>query len=397
MQEDFHYYATYCAAYLAGHNHEESLQIGYWAQFVDCCSKTYIDKVQGPKSAATTQLQTELADASTDIVGLQDITRIWASFHFLPGDLYAERPKRTPLYMSKYRLICDTNSDLLVDTIDAARKGGIEACGLAMHILADTWAHRYFAGTPSFVINDANDFAEIIDTDEGPREYALKFRHNPVAADDIEKKIYTNSVRQDNEGSIMNLGHGRAGHLPDYSFIRYRFMPAWNEYEYIVKDNPSEYYKAFCQMVYAMKCLKNEEIFEKDRYAEDTVEPYKDEIMAVIRKRQLIASDDWKAFGKKLSGKDIDDFDIDRYAGAFVDAVGNAKDDTALGKFFVAALRQKSMVTNKIYKSGNLTAGYSVEYGKGGFEGMGDFRKLIRAKVMDKVKERENGKDPKDI
>ena len=91
MQLDFHYYATYCAAIIAGHTHEESERIAYSAQFVDCCSKTLLIKVGGPKAAATTQLQLELMDADTDPVGLQDITRIWSSFHFLPGDLDAKR------------------------------------------------------------------------------------------------------------------------------------------------------------------------------------------------------------------------------------------------------------------------------------------------------------------
>ena len=87
MQEDFHYYATYCAAYLAGHTHEESLTIAYSAQFVDCCSRSFLDGVGGPASATTTQAQGELANARTDLLGLQDITRIWASFHFLPAKL----------------------------------------------------------------------------------------------------------------------------------------------------------------------------------------------------------------------------------------------------------------------------------------------------------------------
>ena len=79
MQLDFHYYATYCAAYLAGYSHDESLEIAYSAQFVDCCSRALLHKIGGPKAAATTQLQLELMDASTDLTGLQDITRIWAS------------------------------------------------------------------------------------------------------------------------------------------------------------------------------------------------------------------------------------------------------------------------------------------------------------------------------
>ena len=77
MQIDFHYYATYCAAYLAGYSHEDSQAIAYSAQFVDCCSDTLFKKVQAPRAAATTQLQSELMDARTDLIGLQNITRIW--------------------------------------------------------------------------------------------------------------------------------------------------------------------------------------------------------------------------------------------------------------------------------------------------------------------------------
>ncbi|MBQ9606805.1 MAG: hypothetical protein IJV16_06480 [Lachnospiraceae bacterium] len=93
MQEDFHYYATYCAAFLAGYDHGESLKIAYSAQFVDLCTRTLLAKIKGPSNAATTQMQLELMDARTDPVGLQDITRIWAAVHFLPRDLYAGKQR----------------------------------------------------------------------------------------------------------------------------------------------------------------------------------------------------------------------------------------------------------------------------------------------------------------
>ncbi len=54
MQEDFHYYATYCAAFLAGYSHKESLDICYSAQFVDECSRTFLATINGPSEAATT-------------------------------------------------------------------------------------------------------------------------------------------------------------------------------------------------------------------------------------------------------------------------------------------------------------------------------------------------------
>ena len=77
MQKDFHYYATYCAAVIAGYSHEESLTVAYSAQFVDCCSRTLLAKVDAPSAAATTQLQLELMNVNTDPIALQDITRIW--------------------------------------------------------------------------------------------------------------------------------------------------------------------------------------------------------------------------------------------------------------------------------------------------------------------------------
>ena len=379
MQKDFHYFATYCAAFLAGYTHEESLDICYSAQFVDWCSRTLLSKLKAPLSAATTQLQLELMEARTDPVGLQDITRIWASFHFLPYDLYAEKKRCFKWYRNKYRLICKPNGALVADTVRLAKGRSLQAAGIAMHVLADTWAHRYFAGTPSLVINNTNYyFYELLPDGEGFRERPITFRHNPSAADDIENGIYTNSIYQGSESSIMNLGHGRAGHLPDYSFMRYKYLPAWGNYEEIIKDNPSDYYHAFCQMVYAMKYLRGAyERFEKATYDTETVAPWESEIKAILEKRQLDACADWKAFGEKLSGCEIEDFDLEKYQDEYQSAGKDEKDDTFLGKFILAALGQKSMVTNKIFKSGSLLAGFSVDFAAKGFAGIRDYIKLV--------------------
>ena len=376
MQKDFHYYATYCAAYIAGYSHGDSLAIGYSAQFVDCCSRSLITKLGGPKAASTTQLQLEMMDAKMDPVGLQDITRIWASFHFLPGDLYAEKKRVSRIYRNKYRLICKPNGTLVKDTVELAKGRGLPAVGIAMHVLADTWAHQNFAGTPSLVINNTNfHFYELL---EGDQRREIVFRHNPSAPDNLEKSIYTNSLYQPKENTVMNLGHGRAGHLPDYSFIRYAYLPAWADYEEIIKDNPSDYYHAFCQMVYAMKYLRGVyPDFETETYDEKSVAPWECEIRRILAKRQLDACEDWKAFGRKLSGEEIPEFDLMQYQQEYREAAKQEKDDTFLGRFFLAALAQKSMVTNKIFTSGNLLAGFSVDYVKDGFGGIRDFAKLV--------------------
>lgn len=378
MQMDFHYYATYCAAILAGYSHEESRTIGYSSQFVDCCSRTLLKKLGAQSSAATTQLQAELMDSRTDMIGLQDITRIWASFHFLPSDLYAD-VRGSKQYKSKYRLICNPNGPLLKDSVELAKGESLQAVGIAMHILADTWAHRYFAGTPSFVINNTNFFFyELIDSDEGTAERKVNFTHNPTAPDNVTTGRYTNSIYQASETSIMNLGHGRAGHFPDYSFAKYKYMPAWGDYSEIVKNNQSDYFNAFCQMIYAMKYLRGDiESFETGTYDYAAAEPYKDEIKSIIAKRQLNACEDWKRFGEKLSGQEIADFDIAEFEQEYLKCGREEKDASFLGSFFIAAMAQKSMVTNKIFASGNLLAGFSVDYLKSGFKGIRDFAKLV--------------------
>ena len=387
MQLDFHYYATYCAALLAGFSHMESLDICYSAQMTDCCSRSFLSKLKAPLSAATTQLQMELMDARTDLLGRQDITRIWASFHFLPYDLYAPVKKHwSRAYCDKYRLICGPRGTLVGATVELAKDNSLQAAGIAMHVLADTWAHRYFAGTPSLVINNVNEYCREIMEDNGMIvEVPVQFRHNPAGKDDPATGEYNGTVFQASEHSVMNLGHGRAGHLPDYSFMRYVYLPAWGDYQEILKDNPADYYHAFCQMVRALRYLRGADgSFEPDCCDADLPEKEEQEIRSILSKRQTDASADWKAFGESLSGEKIPAFDEERYTGEYLEAGKASNDDTFLGRFILAAMAQKSMVTNRIYSSGNMLAGFSVNFEGGAFRGIRDFKKLVQA--ADKTK-----------
>lgn len=376
MQLDFHYYATYCAAYLAGYSHEEALDLCYSAQFVDCCTKSFLKSISATVHAATSQTQAELLDTRTDVSGLQDITRIWASFHFLPKDLYAVMPPATKTYKNKYRLICGPNGELLKETVVLAKGKSIQHAGIAMHVLADTWAHQRFAGTPSLVINNTdNNFFEIL---PDGTERKITFKHAPGATDDMENSVYNSTVFNTSEYSILNLGHGHAGHLPDYSFIRYRYMPAWDGYRECLKDNPSDYWKAFSQMVYAMRFLRGEiDDFETDVYDEETIAPYREKIVSILTKRQLDASEDWKSFAEELSGEDVPDFDVSRYNEEY----RYDHENSFLGRFILAALSQKSMVTNKIFSSKNMLAGISVDFKRKGFGGIKDYLRLVSDSV----------------
>lgn len=384
MNQDFHYYGTYCAAILAGYTAEESLSIAYCANFVDFCTRSLLVRIKGPLAAATSMQQLEMMDSGVDLISLQNITRIWSSFHFLPGDLHAARRGCGRRYLNKYRLICNPNGELAAATVKLAKDKGLEAAGIAMHVLADTWAHRYFAGTPSLVINNTNEyFYELLPGENGFTRRQIRFMHNPAAEDDPKTGRYNCSVYQPNENSVMNLGHARAGHLPDYSWIRYIYLPAWGEFRELLKDNPSEYMHAFRQMVYALRFLRGDyEDFQTARYDTEKVDPLAEEITRILETRQLNASADWKALGEKLSGVPIPDFDIEAHQAEYVQADAIAREDTLLGRFLKAALAQKSMVTGHIFQSGNRLAGFSVDYRKKGFRGIRDYRRLIDEKAV---------------
>ena len=77
------------------------------------------------------------------------------------------------------------------------------------------------------------------------------------------------------------------------------------------------------------------------------------------------------------------DFDINKYKDEYLTADEGGKNKTVLGRFILAAMSQKSMVTNRIYKSGNRAAGYSIDIGEKGFRGIKDYARLLQEKEGD--------------
>ena len=78
-----------------------------------------------------------------------------------------------------------------------------------------------------------------------------------------------------------------------------------------------------------------------------------------------------------MSGFSVEDFDESRYVPEYTGASEDEKDGTFLGRFILAALAQKSMVTNRIFTSGNLLAGISVDFFEKGFGGIREYMKLV--------------------
>jgi hypothetical protein len=196
---------------------------------------------------------------------LEKIRGIWVPFHFLPGNFkfkdntltseYAytgEKHVETTLRGYDYKegkdkgdrdkkdfcMMClhdgplvskmlnDTENFIGGDSEDLEK---LILIGIRMHVLADTWAHEYFAGTPNYWVNDVSKVEK-----ENGKHYGL-----------IGPTCY----------SMVYLGHAGAGHLPDYGYLSYKYTAKWSK-EPIEIDNQSRFFEAFCQMTNAMSVFK---------------------------------------------------------------------------------------------------------------------------------------------
>lgn len=261
MNLDFHYYATYHAACKAGFNCSEAKEIAWSAQMVDELTPELVKerKLKECDYVLTCQNITDnlwdncsmLSNENNET--LQKVRKIWVPFHFLPGNLPNEP---APLQYSgkttwsywKYQdrderdffCLCRPNSRLaeamINDTVQKVNRGcGVDRLnliGIRMHVLADTWAHQAFAGSPNYWVNDVSDIVM-----------------NGVDAASQAKTPFGVSNYE-----ITYLGHGRIGHLPDYGFAKYSYLPRWSSNPMTV-NNEQRFLSAYNQMVEAMKCI----------------------------------------------------------------------------------------------------------------------------------------------
>lgn len=280
MNLDFHYYGTWWAARIAGFNAPEANEIAWAAQMVDDCTEAFLNECGIPAGDRVITCETLMENAADDTAWLSNVNnttlskirRIWMPFHFLPGNLDIDAVKKvhtgikswgTSNYGQRdepdFNCLCLHNSrlvQLMIDDTrnrfslvnDATRQSLLYLIGIRMHVLADTWAHEYFTGSPNYWINDVSDISVL----------------NGRGLEVSESK----SLRGASSYSIFYLGHGRAGHLPDIRLLRFSFRPHWlgPEFPPIEKDNTVVFFSAFCQMIDAMRSICNNQAFVRKDY-----------------------------------------------------------------------------------------------------------------------------------
>lgn len=359
MNLDFHYYGTYSAARLAGYDGNDAKVIAYYAQFVDECSKDFLIKNNIEDGTPTVQSDEELRALFKSLKPyteneMTEAAEIWGAFHFLPGNVNDEISPGGMSHSQKliFKRLCMHDSILAVQTVKNAKANGtLPAIGMAMHILADTWAHCYFVGIPEKFINDAS--GEVWEADKNNKKTEKFMFTWDTFEDNLPKNHYSctppNPLR---DQSITYLGHARMGHLPDYGFMKYSYRPAWKNGAELTKDNPADFMKAFCQMIAALQYIKGDkENFNPEDFAKlgrDT----ECRIQSIINTKKADTCVEWKEFIENyLFSEDeggLEDFDKDKCVNEYLSA-GNIN-QTDLFKFLEAAKAHKQFVTAVVGK-----------------------------------------------
>jgi hypothetical protein len=321
MYKDFHYYGTYVAARYAGYAPNEAQIIAHAAQYVDDSIHSRlinkgehgIDFQPIPTCHTTGELCWTTIGSGPSI---SELHQVWVPFHFLPGNYRSQalpdpnasiriRNYTGPQHDSgiftswnyddrakwEFKLQCLPGSPIstaMINEITDKYKGQpheLHLIGLRMHVLADTAAHAYYAGTPAWHVNDAG--AKVYDLTVNPKQ-EVPWLPTPGG----EQSTPATTIYYD---SIFYLGHGRMGSLPDYPWIKYEYHPKWSSTP-IVKDNPVEYLKVFRVMVTALKCIKEQKKFDSANL-EPVEQKYISAIDNILRQRHAFGLDNFSMTG----------------------------------------------------------------------------------------------------
>lgn len=327
MNMDFHYYATYLAARLAEFPAKEAAVIAYAAQYVDDLSSAELDRklLPGLRRVTPTVEKYETIVQKNVIAtqaAIRESEEIWSGFHFLPGNISRKDPKRG--YTGKrswgrgfwkytygaeeecaFSMLCLPNSELSEQMInDTCRYHGevffLELIGIRMHVLADTWAHSYFAGTPNWWVNEVAESAEYLKESVNTEKRFDPYLKTPPAGA---------------FHSYAYLGHARIGGIPDAPYMCYSYRPQWSESR-IIKNNRSDFMKAFSQMVSALKCIRSRSHYKKDSY-EAVPKQIEDRIIEIFQDVKYTvetASAKWRSLiGEQYPDEDIEEYDYKKW------------------------------------------------------------------------------------
>ncbi len=255
MHKDFHLYGTYLAARIAGFEHLDASKIASAAQAVDDFS--YESEYKSVQKDGIYNMfldgmryRKDDPDYYKKMKSCPErylVRSLWTCFHFLPGqmdapdiELGSEKLRAESKYITRPsgKLYDYLKTMLLsyrgnIPTVLEEKDDVFARIGVALHVLADTYAHEGFCGMDS-QLNIARNI-KVTDINEDLGVFIASTRHAPVK---LAKVL-----------DFASIGHGTAGHIPDISWITYdiEYMNQ-SERKTIRKNNPEIFAKAFAEI-----------------------------------------------------------------------------------------------------------------------------------------------------
>ncbi|HDQ73194.1 MAG TPA: hypothetical protein ENN19_14045 [Chloroflexi bacterium] len=242
MQMDFHYYCIAVLARAAGFNKEDALVIAYASQYTDDATESeliHLDTDDGNLRFDPVRTAYE----GLDLLGALNWSaqkRVYIPFHFLPPRHFAPENSDTFSFVTRPAvgaLSGDQRSlgEMLLEQAasEALCNNRRRLCriGIALHTIADTWAHQQFSGRWN---RTENDVEEIYVYDREAGEYRHLVPENVIL------------------DALPQIGHAEAGYFPDLAYQHWKCdlkqSPAFVE-----RDNVKVFLEA-AQAIYDLLC-----------------------------------------------------------------------------------------------------------------------------------------------
>lgn len=203
MQIDGHHGMTYVLARMSGFNHGDADKIAYAAQYVDDATNSGLIKFDNGAMYSRASSAHGVLDFKSHLDGHENHL-VWVPFHFLPGNDGEDAGDNTKASFIE-KLVCRPDSHTAREMIDYCLKGhdkgyALHRLGITMHVYADTFAHKGFAG----IIHDVNKIED------------LEMENEDMG--------FFDKVASKGASSGFPMGHGAALECPDKPYLRWSYV-----------------------------------------------------------------------------------------------------------------------------------------------------------------------------
>lgn len=230
MQSDFHFYCMGVLARAAGFNVKDALTIAYSSQYVDDSTESSLIQLDVDRGVLRFD-PVRTAASGLEYRNWSTQKRVFVPFHFIPPKVFLSGQN------GAFSFVTRANSPFAAYLLDLAaaeplssRKRRLCRIGIALHTLADSWAHQGFSGRRSKTENDVEELAVYDNRECG-------YRH--LRIESLVSDIF-----------VPSIGHAKAGRFADLSFLRWRFRHVTSHRAIVERDNVAVYLEA-AKSIYA--------------------------------------------------------------------------------------------------------------------------------------------------